>query len=579
MVLAAATLLAGTAACSGGGEPAEESTRVAAEARTETAGGTVAALSLGPVLAWDPQRIGSRDDLAFAGRVFARTLTAYAPSTEPAEQSRLVGDLATDTGRPSGDLRQWSFTLRDGVAWEDGSPVTCEDVRYGISRTFATDAITGGSTDALAVLAIPKQPDGRSAYAGPYATGKAAEAGRAAFERAVRCTGRTIVLTLASPVADFGAMVSLPAFGPYKKDRDRGADGAYDVLSTGPYRLEEPWQASKGGTWVRNPAWRAESDPIRKAYPDAIRHEEGRETQWIASQLMGDGEAGRRSVSLSSAPPAIQQQVMAAEALRQRSVNPLTGLVDYVVPNVSSAVFARPQARVALAAATNRTAYVTALGASTAAAPAPSLLPSALPGSHEEDPVGAGPGGDPEQARALLQQAGLKPPVAIRVAYRAGESADKAMAALAAGWTEAGFAPELEPVEDDYFTRIARPEAKDRYDVFWSNWAPAWASASTVLPALFDSSINLTAAGPGRDYGYFADPAVTRAMAAAGAVADPARRDAAWARIDQGLLRQGAYVALAEQRALYLAGSDVRNLSGNEVLGGVVEFADIAVQQ
>jgi peptide/nickel transport system substrate-binding protein len=283
-------------------------------------------------------------------------------------------------------------------------------------------------------------------------------------------------------------------------------------------------------------------------------------------------------VSLTSAPPAIQQQVMASEALRERSVNPLTGLVDYVVPNVTSTVFAKPQARLALAAATDRTAYVTALGGTTAAAPALSLIPAALPAAHGEDPVGAGVGGDPERARALLAEAGLEAPVAIRVAYRSSQTADKAMAALAAGWTEGGFAPELEPIEDDYFTRIARPEAKDRYDVLWSNWAPAWASASTVLPPLFDSSVNLTAAGPGRDYGYFADPAVNEAMTKAGAVADPVRREQAWAEVDRGLLRQGAYVALAEQRALHLAGSSVRNLSANELLGGVVEFADIAVE-
>ena len=33
--------------------------------------------------------------------------------------------------------RRWSFTLREGVTWQDGSPVTCEDVRYGVSRSFA----------------------------------------------------------------------------------------------------------------------------------------------------------------------------------------------------------------------------------------------------------------------------------------------------------------------------------------------------------------------------------------------------------------------------------------------------------
>ena len=53
--------------------------------------------------------------MAFASRVFARTLTAYAPDTDADEQARLVGDLATDTGTPSKDLRTWTSTLRDGV--------------------------------------------------------------------------------------------------------------------------------------------------------------------------------------------------------------------------------------------------------------------------------------------------------------------------------------------------------------------------------------------------------------------------------------------------------------------------------
>ena len=42
-------------------------------------------------------------------------------------------------------------------------------------------------------------------------------------------------------------------------------------------------------------------------------------------------------------------------------------------------------------------------------------------------------------------------------------------------------------------------------------------------------------------------------------------------------MAKGAYIGLAERRALYIAGSDVRNLSANTVAGGVVEFADIAV--
>lgn len=545
--------------------------------RVDTRGGTLSALALGPVPSWDPQRIASRADMAFAGRVFARTLTAYAPSTDPQQQSRLVGDLATDTGSASEDLKTWSFTLREGLRWQDGSELTCADVAYGISRTFATDVVTGGPTDALAVLAIPREADGSSTYTGPYASGDNAKAAQAAFDKAVTCDDRQITFTLSTPVGDFAEMLSQPAFGPVKKSADRRADGTYDVFSSGPYMLRGAWEPGRGGLFVRNPHWDAASDPVRKAYPDQIRYQEGLDSEAIAQQVSADNAAGRGAVALASVPPAIQQQVTAVQSLGERSVNPLTGVVDYLVPNLKSPVFADEKVRLALAAATNRDAYVTAIGGATAAQPSVSLLPSALPSAHDDDPVGAGVRGDAARAKALLAEAKVEGPVAFTLAYRSDPTADKAVAALVAGWRQAGFAPTVKPITENYFSTIVQKSAAEDYDVFWSNWAPAWPSGSTVLPPLFDSTINITDAGPGRDYGYFSDERLDEQMAKTSTVADRTARERGWADVDRRLLQQGAYIGLAERRALYVAGRDVRNLSANSVLGGVVELADIAV--
>lgn len=566
----------------------DESTvpRVAApDERTDEQGGTLRALSLGPVLTWDPQRIATRDDAAFAGRTFLRTLTAYQPSTDTRNQSRLIGDLATDTGSPNATLTAWSFTLREDLAWEDGSPVTCEDVKYGVSRTFATDVISGGSTDALAVLAIPKLPDGTPVYRGPYpggaaaAAAAAAAAGVAAFNQAVVCNGATITFTLSSPVSDFNEMVTQPAFAPFKKSADKGAQGTFEVFSNGPYRLDAPWRASTGGTWVRNPHWKPTSDEVRQGYPDRIEYQEGIETQTVAQQVMADGDNARGAVGLGSVPPAIQQHIVSVEALNDRAVTADTGLVDYLVPNLKSPVLTSVPARQALAVATNRSAYVTALGGATTGRPTASLIPEVLPAHHDEDPLPSGERGDPQAAKVLLGKAGLQLPVPIRVAYRSSPVADKAMAALVAGWTDAGFAPTLTPIEEEYFSTISQPAAATQYDVFWSNWAPAWASASTILPALFDSSVNLSTVGPGRDYGYFGDATVNAEIQRIATIADRGEREKAWAALDVRLLTLGAYIGLAERRSLYIAGSDVRNLSANEVSGGVVEFADIAVRR
>ena len=171
-----------TTSCSSGSstivEPSSATPVPAAE-------GTLYIVRHGPVGAWDPQRLNIGADMAFAGRVFQRTLTAWAPATRQNTLPALAPDLAMDTGKAGAGGRSWTFTLRTDAKWQDGRPVTCADVKYGISRTYATDQITGGLTYALDLLDVPYKPDGSSVYAGPYR-----KTGQAAYDRAVSCSGR-----------------------------------------------------------------------------------------------------------------------------------------------------------------------------------------------------------------------------------------------------------------------------------------------------------------------------------------------------------------------------------------------------
>jgi len=605
--VAAATAIAlGLGACS----VPEVGQSTPTDVETGPSGGTLTTMSLGPVQTWDPQRISSRGDAAFAGRVFARALTAYQNGLDGADQMTLTGDLATDTGAADRTLRVWVFTIRDGIKWQDGSALTCEDVKYGISRSFATDVITGGANYALAYLDIPKTPTGESIYLGPYREGKETEAGRAAFDKAITCDGSELTIRLSEPVADFPGMVSTLGFAAYKEVADKGRGSTYVVFSAGPYTLSSAWEPERGGTFVRNPHWSAASDPIRLALPDQIVYREGREPQEVAQLIMEDSAEVSATVSLDTAPPAIQQQIAAAEPLRERSVNNVSGLVDYLVPNLKSPVFANPRIRTAFALATDRDAYVTALGGMTAAEPITSILStgvrSALQNPDQEaDPTGTVPStaapttppaeesgtatataptrdpSDQDRAAELLAaaaaEADLATPVPIRVAYRSSPTMDTALAALVAGWEKAGFAVELQPITERYFATISAAERADQTDVFWSNWAADWNSASTVLPPLFDSRLNISDGGSGRNYGYFVDAKVDAAMSAALTIADTQDREQAWFDIDTTLRSRGAYVALAERKSMYVAGSDVTGLTTNPALAGAVDIAVIGV--
>ena len=164
----------------------------------------------------DPQRVYTGEDLAFFGGTTMRALTAYKFSADATEGTSLQPDLATDLGTSTEGGKVWSFTLREGVTWQDGSDVTCEDVKYGVSRTFATDVINQGPTYAVVYLDIPTEDDGSSAYKGPYT-----KVGQDLYDAAVTCAGKTITFKLKQPIADFNYTVTL-GFSPVRESDDTG---------------------------------------------------------------------------------------------------------------------------------------------------------------------------------------------------------------------------------------------------------------------------------------------------------------------------------------------------------------------
>jgi peptide/nickel transport system substrate-binding protein len=569
VALGAVVAVAAAACSSGSSGGTSPSSAPAAGAK----GGNLTMLNLGPTEHLDPQRVYVGADVQFGSRTYARTLTTYSAGANP----ELVPDLATDLGTMSDQGKTWKFTLVDNAKWQDGQPVKCEDVKYGVSRTFAQDVITSGPNYMISFLDIPTAKDDKgndvSAYSGPY-TGK----GQDLYDKAVTCAGQTITFKFGKPWADFNvhtaALLSVAAF---RKDKDKGAESDFAPFSDGPYMLDGTYDPNKGGKFVRNPNWDASTDKVRKALPDTITYTNGVQTDTIFQRLIANSGEDQNAISAIQAGPTTLPLLAANPDAAKRSVNGPAPYTDYVQPNVKSPVMSNDKVRQAFAVATSRDAYITAYGGPQVMIPTYAMCNQKLKCYKEFNPFGAPPAGDPDSAKKILADAGVASPVNITVVYRKRPTADKALAAMKETWDKAGFNVTLEGVTDKYYATIQGPAYATK-DVFWAGWGADWPSGSAVIPPLFDGRVNISAGGAGQDYGYFNDDEVNKAIDAAYLIADADQREKAWGDIDETISKKGGVIPLVNQKFTFAWGSNVKNFETNALMGGYVDLANISVK-
>src|SRR5215211_6654645 len=335
VALASAGALA-LAACGGGGDTSGTSTPSGGSggAGQGQKGGTLTIFTLDEQFTHlDPQRNYTGEDLAFSSGYLTRTLTAFKLSKDGEQANTVVPDLATDTGKPSDGAKTWTFTLRDGVKWEDGSDVTCADIKYGVSRTFAQTVITDGPTYAISLLDIPKDAEGNSTYKGPYETSKN---DTAAYDKAVECSadGKTITFHLARPAPDFNYTTTLTSFGAVPKAKDTGEKYDDKIVSNGPYKVAE---YTKGQQLVldRNPNWSASTDSYRPALPDKIVMKFGVATSTIDQRMQADAGADQQAVSRDALDTSSLTTVFNDPRFANRRVNAYSAYTRYIAINVT----------------------------------------------------------------------------------------------------------------------------------------------------------------------------------------------------------------------------------------------------
>ena len=477
---------------------------------TPKVGGTVHILTLGEQIAHlDPQRNYTGTDLAFASSTMQRTLTSYKYAGGDAG-SEITADLATDTGTVTNEGKTWTFTLADGGTFEDGSAITCADVAYGVSRTFATDIITDGPSYAMSYIDVADYP-------GPY---KATAAQQAAFDKAVNCVDKTITFNLKVPVADFNYTTTLTAFSPVPKALDTGEKYDMKPVSSGPYKIQS-YEVGKSLVLVRNDKWNKASDPIRHAYADSIVYEFGLDPSVIDERMIKDAGDDKFAVSDVIQPENLPT-IFDNDAYKNRRVDYQDPFVTYTNINVKNVSCL--DVRKAIYLALDRDALRKNGGGPYTGTFADGFIKPLLALDYAKAKVvdGLNTDGTPNVTAAQAAMDAAKtscPDIAKHAAdglvypYPDTPVWAKAIAIWIASEAKVGITIKGTPVEPSkYWPTVMSATAN--YDIARGGWAPDWANASTVIPELFSTAggFNLTHNAADADYAAF-DAAVTAAKA------------------------------------------------------------------
>lgn len=571
----------------------------------------------------DPQRIYIGEDLAFFSATIMRSLTQYKYSADLEEGTSLIADAATDTGTPNADATSWSFTLREGMKWQDGSPVKCEDFKYGVSRTFATDIIVNGPQYVIGYLDIPtvdgfiKAADGSaspttvSAYAGPYtatADGPGVIPGlfadealtqtvpndTAAFDAAVVCEGNKITYNLSQPIADFNYTVTLGMGAvPNPVDHpgvDTGATYTIQPWSNGPYKLAG-YFPGKGGslTLDRNPNWDTSQDGgYRGAYPDKWVVQLGLDPTVVDERFISPQGDDVWALQYGNVQPQNFQAVFtdpsnAGPNFTGRAFSDFDPYSLYWWINIDKVP--NLKIRQAMAVAINRDGVRAASGGDFYGDFADGLIKPNIGQDYaetgwatdlfgEEIPAT----GNVERAKALILESG-EPAPTLTFDYGKSDPGDLRAAVIKDSLEAAGFTINLNPIESGYYATIGDPALQNDFGT--SGWGPDWPNASTVIPALLTGATQFNNAN---DYSHVTpenSPEWYAAIDAAMSDLDRASQALKWQAMNKTAAEQVYIIPNVFTRSQVIAGTKITTADGlyKWPAYGSWPYAQIYVQQ
>ena len=494
-------------------------------------------------------------------RLYATPLTTYKRCPGYTCGATVVPGLATALGTSSDGNKVWTYHLKSGVKFEDGTPVTSSDIKYAVERTFDRTVLPNGPSYFASLLG-----GNAATYPGPFKDRSKNIMGLTAITTP---DPSTVVFHLKQPFADFNYVVAFPQTAPVPPNKDTGTNYQLHPQSTGPYKFAS-YQVNKSMTLVPNPMWNQSWNPNVKQLASKIIVNLNVNANDIDNRLLaGDIQVDQAGSGVQAAARA---RILSSNTLKQNADNPLAGFMWFYYINTKVAPLTNIHCRMAIEFAANKTNLQTAVGGPIGGDIASTAIPPTVIGYSKFDLYHAysKPGGDIVAAKQQLQMCGHPSGFNLNIAFRSDRPREVASSsALQASLATVGIKANLKGfTAANYYGNFAGvPNYVHSHQIGMAagGWAPDWPNAYGWGWALFDGG-SIVPAG-NTNIAELNDPTVNNLFVQLESATSPATSLSISKQIDLAVMKQAVFLPGVYVKTLLYRPPSLTNVSFNAYYG------------
>ncbi|MFI9051130.1 ABC transporter substrate-binding protein [Streptomyces sp. NPDC053427] len=505
-------------------------------------------------------------------RLYARPLTTFKPG--PGKKgNELVPDLAESMGKATDGGKTWTYKIRKGLQYEDGTKITAQDVKYAVERSnFARDTLSLGPNYFQQFL---KDNDG--GYKGPYK-----DKSKAGLKSIETPDDNTIVFHLQKPFAEFDYLVSAPQTAPVPQAKDKGADYTKSVISSGSYKFDS-YEEGKQLTLVRNPKWSAKTDPLRKQLPDKIVLK----LKVAQSTIDKDLKSGNTHVDLAGrgVDGQTQAQLVTDPQEKANTDNALGQRLVYTAINTKVKPFDNIECRKAVEYAIDKRAVQTSIGGPIRGQIASTVLPTDIDGYQKYDlypqKYAKGDKLDLTEAKKHWDKCGAgKINTTILARNDRQDEVDGATSVIES-LKKIGITAKIQSYPTSkYFSDYAgvpKFNKKNNVGLIMMQWGSDFPTGYGYLQQILNGKA-ISQSG-NTNLSELDDPEINDLLNSAIANTDKAAREKAYAAIDKKAMEQAAIVPITYFKVLMYRSPKATNLVSTSAFSGEYDYLNIGVKK